>query len=200
MKGIAFKTFENTGINITEEDNRHLGAVIGSIEYRENYVTQKMNAWLDKLNMLCDIARIEPKAAYSCFVSGYKHKLIYIMKTIPNISHQLEKIDGLILTKFIPVIKGGIYVNPDERYLLSLFAEYGRVGLPIFSELVGIESQSSKIMPEYLRNKIIEQERASSQLQEQERRIRIIYEKVSKPAISQFCKDFEMISLMNSDD
>ena len=160
MKGVAFKTFENTGINITEEDRRHLGAVIGSIEYRENYVTQKMNAWLDKLNMLCDIARIEPKAAYSCFVSGYKHKLTYIMKTIPNISHQLEKIDGLILTKFIPVIKGGIYVNPDERYLLSLFAEYGRVGLPIFSELVGIESQSSKIMPEYLRNKIIEQERA----------------------------------------
>ena len=107
-------SFENTGKNITD-GMRHLGAVIGTIEYRENYVTQKMNNWLDELNMLCDIARIEPQAAYSCFVSWYKHKLTYI--TIPNISHLLEKIDALIVTKIIPAITGGIYVNPDERYL-----------------------------------------------------------------------------------
>ena len=85
------------------------------------------------------------------------------MKTIPNISHQLEKNDELILTKFIPTITGGIYVNPDERYLLSLPAKYGGLGLLIFSELAGIEFQNSQIMSENLRNKIIEQERATSQ-------------------------------------
>ena len=102
------KTLENTGINITEDGKRHLGAVTGSIEYRENYVTQKVNTWLDDLNMLCDIARIELQAAYSCFVSGYKHKLAHVIRTIPNISHQLQKIDELIVTKFIPAITGGI--------------------------------------------------------------------------------------------
>ena len=45
MKDIALKTFENTGINITEDGKRHLGAVIGTTEYRENYVTQKVNNW-----------------------------------------------------------------------------------------------------------------------------------------------------------
>ena len=163
MKDIALKTCENTSIYITEDGMRHLGAVIGTIEYRENYVTQKVNNWLDELNMLCDIARIEPQAAYSCFVSGYKHKLTCIMRTIPNISHLLEKIDALILTKFIPAITGGIYVNPDEHYLLSLPAKYGGLGLPIFSELADTEFQNSQIMSENLRNKIIEQERASSQ-------------------------------------
>ena len=93
--------------------------------------------------MLCEIARIEPQAAYKCFVSAYKHKLTYIMRTIPIISHQLEKIDELILTKFIPVITGGIYVNPDERYLLSLPEKCGGLGLPIFSELAGTEFQNS---------------------------------------------------------
>ena len=44
-----------------------------------------------------------------------KHNLTYIMRTIPNISHQLEKTDDLILTKFIPAITGGIYVNPVEH-------------------------------------------------------------------------------------
>ena len=93
MKDIALKTFEYTGINITEDGKRHLGAV----EYRKNYVTQKVNNWLHGLNMLCDIARIEPQAEHCCFVSGYKHKLTYIMRTIPNISHKLEKTDDMIL-------------------------------------------------------------------------------------------------------
>ena len=85
------------------------------------------------------------------------------MRTIPNISHEQEKTDEQILKKIIPVITGGIQVNPDERYLLSLPKKYGRLGLPIFSELSGIEFQNSQIMSENLRNKTIEEERASSQ-------------------------------------
>ena len=89
MKDIALKTFGNTGINITEDGQRHLGVFIGSIEYCENYVTQKVNTWLDELIMLFDITRIEPQAAYSCFVSAYK--VTYIMRIVPNIPHHQEK-------------------------------------------------------------------------------------------------------------
>ena len=71
LKDIALKTFENTGINITEDGKCHFGAVIGSIKHWENYVTQKVNIWLNELNMLCDIARIEPQPASSWFDSGY---------------------------------------------------------------------------------------------------------------------------------
>ena len=70
MKDIALKTFESTSINITEDDKRYLGAVIGSIEYCENYLTQKVNTWLDELNTLCDIARIEAQAAYIPLLVG----------------------------------------------------------------------------------------------------------------------------------
>ena len=152
MKDIALKTFENTDINITEDGKRHLGVVIGSIEYPEDHVTQKVNTWLDELNTLCDIARIEPQAAYRYFVSGYNHKLTYIMRTISDIFHQLGKIDDLMLTKFVPVI------NAVERYLLSLPAKYGDLGISIFSGLANIEFQNSQIMSEDLRNKITEQE------------------------------------------
>ena len=151
MKDIVLKMFfKNTGINITEDGKHHVGAVIGSIEYRENYVTQKVNTWLDELNMLCDIARIGPQAAYSCFVSGNKHKLTYIMRTIPNISYQLEKTNELILTKIISTITRGVYVNPEERYFLSFPAKYGGLCIPIFSELAGIEFRNSQIMSEDL--------------------------------------------------
>ena len=39
MKDIALKTFENTGISITEDGKCHLGAVIDLLEHHENYVT-----------------------------------------------------------------------------------------------------------------------------------------------------------------
>ena len=120
MKDIPLKIFENAGINITEDGKYQLGAVIGSIEYCENYVTQKVNTCLDKLNTLCDIARIEPQAAYSCFVSGYKHKFTYIMRTIPNICHQLEKIDDLILTNFLNKNDHRSYMHQSSRKLSSL--------------------------------------------------------------------------------
>ena len=68
------------------------------------------------------------------------------MRTIPNICHQIEKTDDLILTKFIPAITGGIYVNPDERYLFSLPAKYSGLGLPISAEFAGVEFQNSQIM------------------------------------------------------
>ena len=102
------------------------------------------------------------------------------MRTIPNVCLQLEKTHKLILTKFIPVVTGGIYVNQVERYLLLLPAKYGGLGIPIFSELIGIEFQNSQIMSEDLRNKIIQQE------------------KVSNSTITQFCKDSKMICPMNS--
>ena len=46
MKYIALKTLENIGINIAD-GKCHLRAVIGSIEYRENCVIQKVKTWLD---------------------------------------------------------------------------------------------------------------------------------------------------------
>ena len=60
MKDIALKTFENAGVNVTKDGKHHLGAVIGSVEYPENYLTQKVNTWLDELNTLCYITRIAP--------------------------------------------------------------------------------------------------------------------------------------------
>ena len=47
MKDLVFKTFENISNNITEDRKCHLA----STEYRENYMAQKVNAWLDELSM-----------------------------------------------------------------------------------------------------------------------------------------------------
>ena len=70
VKDIALETFENTRINIMEDGKHHLGAVIDSIKYRDNYVTQKVSTWLDELNMLCDITKLSLKKIKAVFLVG----------------------------------------------------------------------------------------------------------------------------------
>ena len=71
----AEKLFKDTKINITINGKWHLGAVIGSQEYKDEYVIKKTYKIANELKNLCEIAKLEPQAAYSCFVSGFKHKL-----------------------------------------------------------------------------------------------------------------------------
>ena len=97
---------------------RHLGAIIGSQEYRDEYLINKTDQIANELNNLCEIAKLESQASHSCFVSSLKHKLNYIMRTIPNISHLLKPRDSIILPKCIPAITDDVKINQKEIKLL----------------------------------------------------------------------------------
>ena len=64
----AKKLFENAKININVNGKQHLGAVIGSQEYRDEYVINRTDQIAKEENNLCEIAKLEPQAAYSCLV------------------------------------------------------------------------------------------------------------------------------------
>ena len=134
---------------------RHLRAVIGSITFKEEYMNEKVNIWLQELQMLTNIAKSEPQAPLSCFIAGYKHKFTYFMRTVPNISSLMKKIDDLITTEFIPAITGGINCSVHERRLLELPPKLGGLGIPIFAEI--FEYNNSKLRTQNLCNKIIKQ-------------------------------------------
>ena len=82
--------------------------------------------------MLSTIAESQPHAAYSAFVSGFKNKLSYFMRTIPDISNLLLPIEDTIRNRFITAIIGGRICNEEELKLLSLRARYGGLEIPIF--------------------------------------------------------------------
>ena len=71
------------------------------------------------------IVKTELQAAYSYFITAFKHKTSYIKRTIPDISGQLNQLDELITSEFIPAITGGIHCSDIERKLLSLPSKLG---------------------------------------------------------------------------
>ena len=72
--------------------------------YRDEFVTEKISTWIGEIELLSEIAKTAPQEAFTCFTAGYKHKLNFTMRTIPNIQQHLQKLDEIITTKFIPAI------------------------------------------------------------------------------------------------
>ena len=61
----AREAFQGTDITITTSGERHLGAVIGSAAAKDEYVSKKVNKWVEDVHELSSIAEDEPQAAYS---------------------------------------------------------------------------------------------------------------------------------------
>ena len=107
--------FKDTAIKIATEGQRHLGAVIGSSKYKREYVQNKIDELINKIKVLSMIAKTEPQAAYSSFITAFKHKPSYIMKTTPDISDQLNQLDEVITSEFIPAITRRIHCSNIKR-------------------------------------------------------------------------------------
>ena len=51
MKLKAKKIFQRQGIEITTKGKRHLGAVVGSQEFKKEYLEEKVNSWIEDVKL-----------------------------------------------------------------------------------------------------------------------------------------------------
>ena len=152
----AEERFTGTGIQITTEGKRHLGAVIGSETFKVKYVSDSIE-WIEELKVLSQIAKVEPHLAYTAFVFGFQHKFTFIMRTIPNISEQLKRLDKAIDEYLVVHIMNGYKCTYAERTWLSVPPRLGGLGLIIPSEISDIYHNNSKNVTAVLTNRIINQ-------------------------------------------
>ena len=61
----AQELFSEYRIEITTERKRHLGAVIGTKEFKNECMHDLVNKWVDDVKLLAEIARSEPQSAYA---------------------------------------------------------------------------------------------------------------------------------------
>ena len=123
--------FTNTNINITTDGRKHLRSIVGNDTCKSQYVKD--------LQLLSTISETQPLAAYLALVSGFRSKLNYFMRTIPEISHHLVSLEETLCNRFIPAITGGHICNDTERKLLSLPTRFGGLAIPIFYEQVSAD-------------------------------------------------------------
>ena len=124
----AKELFNGTGITITSSGARHLGAVIGTEEFKKEYVTDLVKGWTDSLRNLVRIARTHPHLAYSNFTRSLKFKWSYVQRTIPDISELFQPLEDVIRHELIPVLLG-THIDDRLRSLLALPVSMGGLGL-----------------------------------------------------------------------
>ena len=153
----AREVFAGTGLQITIEGQRHLGAVIGSAEFRDQYVTDKIQGWVEELKMLEKVAKVEPHVAYCAYVFGMQHKYTYLLRTIPNIAQHLKKLDDAIDNHLIKQLINNHTITDTDRQWFSLPARLGGLGINIPSEIADTYYSNSKLMTRNLVRQIIHQ-------------------------------------------
>lgn len=158
---MAKNIFSSTRIQITNQGERHLGASIGSPEFKMLYVRAKIDDWISQLKVLSKIAENDPHSAFSAFTFGFKHKWSYLMRTVPGISDQFEPLEHVIRENFIPALIGST-CSDELRNLLALPPRLGGLGIINPAKLSDAEFRNSSCLTEKLAKLINDQEHALS--------------------------------------
>ena len=116
----AATLFKETGVSITLEGKRHLGAAIGKQIFIESYVQRKVSEWVGEIESLSSIATSQPHAAYTAFTHGLVGKGAYIARTIPNVEDLFKPLENIIRKRFLPSITGQNAFGDNERDLMAL--------------------------------------------------------------------------------
>ena len=120
--------FGHLGVKITTSGERHLGAVVGSKIYREDYIKEKVEKWITDIKQLADIASEEPQLAYSAFTKGICHRWRFFMRTIPDIAEYFAPLESKFMHVLIPALLGRP-VNQHERDILELPVRCGGLSI-----------------------------------------------------------------------
>ena len=132
-------------MNITGEGKRHLGAVIGSQNYKDEYCEGLIAEWEAELENLAEIAKSEPQAAYIALTKAYKSKFTYFMRTIDSFDKYVTPIDTLLSDKLLPAL-----FSEDDPFdaslseLLTLPIKHGGLGIPNLKKDSGFQYEASK--------------------------------------------------------
>ena len=125
----AESIFAGTGIHITCTGRQHLGAALGTPEFIEEYIVEKVAAWITELECLSQIARSELHAAFSAFTRGLTGHWTYFLRTIEGISPLMKPLEDTIRQQFLPALTGRDSPSDEELELLALPSCHGGLGL-----------------------------------------------------------------------
>ncbi len=125
----ATRAFDGTGVKITPDGARHLGAALGTPSFTERFVEQKVAVWANEMKSLTSIARSEPHAAYCAFTRGLIGRWVFISRAIPDIHNLLGPLEMIIREEFLPALLGRPAPGDQERNLLALPARHGGMAL-----------------------------------------------------------------------
>ena len=192
----AKSLFADVEIEITCKGQRHLGAAIGTDEFKKQYVKSKVDKWIKDVEKISLFAEDEPQAALSAYSKGVSCRWQYLQRTVPNISELFRPLESAIRNKFIPALIGR-QISDTERRIFALPYRYG--GLAIRNPVIMSEEEygASKTITAELTKSIVNQQIEISSINEVA--VQLAKEKFRKDKELKLKSNFENISKLLSE-
>ena len=156
----AVTIFGSSGVQITKEGQRHLGAALGTRTFVEAFVTERVKEWTREVEHLATIAASQPHAAYSALTHGLTSKWSYLSRTVPNISDLFMPLENAIRHQLLPALTGRSGLTDLERDLLALPTRHGGLGISNPTKSANQQFNHSQRVTAPLTALILQQERS----------------------------------------
>ena len=151
------RIFAGSNIKITTEGARHLGAVLGDISFKEEYLRNEVQSWKNELEIFSKIAEIQLQAVCSAYMFRFKYKFTFFLRAVPDIVDYLLPIEETLRSRFKPAITGGHICSDAGGALLAFPVKFGGLGLQKLCEVANIELLNSKEITRGLYENVITQ-------------------------------------------
>ena len=115
----AQRLFADTGVEISLNGQRHLGAVIGTDSFKHQYVTSKIKKWINDLKDLAKNTLEEPQAALAAYTKGICHRWTFIQRTVSNIADLFNPLEQCIKDEFIPSLIGRLVSDIEKNFVFQ---------------------------------------------------------------------------------
>ena len=149
-------------VKITADGHRHIGAALGSEAFKLNFITKKVEKWVQDVQDLAKIAKEEPQAALSAFNVGMSQRWTFVQRTDQGISALFQPLEDAIRDQLIPTLCGK-HVSDIERRMLTLPYRYGGLGIRNPVGTADAEYEASVKVSKSLSDMIVQQERIKNQ-------------------------------------
>ena len=81
-------------VKVTTEGRPYLGAALGTEEYVQAFVSDKVRQLTGELEQLVTITHSQPHAAHATFTHGMTGKWTYPTRTMPDVGPSLSPLEG----------------------------------------------------------------------------------------------------------
>jgi len=96
------EAFQGTAVKITSVGARHLGAVLGTAAFKEEYIQEKVSGWIKAMQVLSKFAKTQPHAAFATFTHCLQACWTFLCRTIPGAGIFLRPLEDCIRNEFLP--------------------------------------------------------------------------------------------------
>ena len=121
--------FGYSGVIITTDRRRLLGACLGTETSVHQYVSNAVAGFVEPVELMSKVAITEPHAAFAAFTNGLAGRWTFLLRTMGNVSELFQPLEDTIRKWFLPALTGQKPPSDDERTVLALPAQLGGLGI-----------------------------------------------------------------------